>query len=159
MIADPSPIIACAAGWRPSPKWISTLQPAYEALTSGATSFDATAAWANVAMMMGDTRGAPLALICCIHAATLLPAGVEDRRLDAHRDLCLLDLGLGSAPGPVRIAALGEPGTVEAAPAQLESWLARALIPFDGDLARAAWFALRLAATRVGILDGPDPVP
>ena len=160
MIADPSPILVCASRWRPRAGWSDTLGPVYvELTTTDVAGFDATRAWANVAMMMGDTHAAPLALICCLHAATLLPPGVEDRRLHAHRDLCLLDLGLATAPGPIRIATLGDPDTVDAPPSQLEAWLSRALIPFGGDLSRAAWFALRLAATRVGILDGPDPTP
>lgn len=159
MTVDPSPILACAAQWRPRATWVTELRPVYEAIIGGVTGFDATRAWANAAMMMGDTHAAPLALVCCLHAATLLPPGVEDRRLHAHRDLCLLDLGLATAPGPVQIGKLGDPDTVDRKASHLEAWLAGALIPFDGDLARAAMFAVKLAATRVGILDGPDPTP
>lgn len=159
MPVDPSPVIACAAHWRPGRGWADMLREPYAQLAGGATGLDAAGAWANVAMIFGDTRGAPLALVVCVHAARELPDGVEVRRLAAHRDLCLLDLGLATAPGPVRIGALGTPGVVDDRPGHIEAWLARALIPFDGDLARAAKFALDLAAVRLGIVDGPEPVP
>jgi hypothetical protein len=152
-------VLACAAVWRPRVTWASTLREPYEALRAGARGFDATKAWSEVAMLMGDTRGAPLALVVCLHAATELPDGVEDRRLCAHRDLCLLDLGLGHAPGPVKISTLGDPGTVTEQPAQIAAWLAQALVPFDGDLKRAAWYALELAAVRLGISQQPEPQP
>jgi hypothetical protein len=149
---DPSPIIVCAAAWRPRAAWASTLRPAYEALL--VDDRDARA-WAEVAMMMGDTRAAPLALVVCLHAESFAP----DSRLASHRNLCLLDLGLAHADGPVRLVELDNPDVVTANVSALEAWLARALIPFDGGLNRAAWFALRTACLRTGILDGPDPAP
>jgi hypothetical protein len=159
VVIDPSPVIACAAEWRPRTGWAEVLREPYAALVAGAKGLEASHAWSQVAMMMGDTRGAPLALVVCLHAAAELPDGVEDRLLSAHRDLCLLDLGLATAPGPVRIAELGEPGTIEDRPSELEAWVVRALVPFDGELGRAAWYALRLAVVRTGVIDGPEPEP
>jgi hypothetical protein len=158
---DPSPVVACAAAWRPRASWASILRGPYDALAAGATGLAAVAAWSEVAMMMGDTRAAPLALVVCLHAQHELPVGYEDRRLAGHRDLCLLDLGLTRtvAPGPIRIRDLGAPGTVDDHPGELAAWLARALAPFAADLGRAAWFALRTAAVRTGILEAPDPRP
>lgn len=109
-------------------------------------------------MMMGDTRAAPLALVVCLHAERSLGPLLEDRRLAGHRDLCLLELGLAHADGPIRIASLGDPHTVTSDPSSLEAWLQRSLVPFDGDLSRAAWFALRVAARRTDVLD-VDPTP
>jgi len=154
---DPSPVITCAATWKPSPKWASTLERPYAQLTSGATGLAAVAAWSDVIMMLGDTHAAPLALVCCLQAATELPAGVEDRRLDAHRQLCLLDLGLGHADGPVPLKSLGDPDAVAQHPGDLEAWTAQALTPFGGDLAAAARFCLQLAAVRTGVVNGPEP--
>lgn len=153
MPVDPSPVIACAATWRPRAAWASTVRPAYEALEAGATGAAAVTAWCEIAMMMGDTHAAPLALIVCLHAET---EGLDDRRLASHRNLCLLDLGLAHAAGPVRIVDLGDPAIVTGDVSALEAWLARALIPFDGDLSRAAWFALRTACVRTGVIDGPE---
>ena len=151
-------IVECAATWRPNPTWSETIRPAYEALVAGATGLDASHAWSQIAMMMGDTRAAPLALVVCLHAQRSIGPLLEDRRLAAHRDLCMLDLGLAHADGPIRIASLGDPDTVTSDPNTLEAWLQRSLAPFDGDLARAAWFALRVAARRTEILD-VDPMP
>ncbi|MEO8701635.1 MAG: hypothetical protein ABI867_16435 [Kofleriaceae bacterium] len=152
MVADPSPVIACARQWRPNPGWVDVVREPRAALVAGARGLEASQAWSSIAMMMGDTGAAPLALIVCLHADADLPVGVEDRRLSAHRDLCLLDLGLANAPGPVAIAELGSPGVVTDRPADLAAWLARALIPFAGDLRRAAWYALELAAHRMGLV-------
>ncbi|MCB9559675.1 MAG: hypothetical protein H6708_04645 [Kofleriaceae bacterium] len=103
---------------------------------------------------MGDTGAAGLGLLVVLHAEASLPDGVEDRRLGAHRDLFLLDLGLGRAarPDAIPVRALGEPGTVAPAVARREAWLHRQLAPFDGSLARAARFALALAAARTGVI-------
>lgn len=158
---DPSPVLACAARWRPSKGWASTVQPARDALLAGATGLAAAREWSEVAMMMGDTRGAPLALVVCLHAEAGLPAGVEDGRLAAHRNLCLIDLRLAAAvqPGPVKLVELGTPGVVAGHPGPLAAWLAQALAPWRGELDRAAWYALQLAAVRTGIVAAPEPTP
>lgn len=148
-------IVECAATWRPNTKWSSTIRPAYDALVAGVTGLDASYAWSEVAMMMGDTRAAPLALVVCLHAERSLDPLLEDRRLASHRNLCMLDLGLAHAGGRIRISDLH---TVTSDSSTLEAWLQRSLAPFDGDLSRAAWFALRVAARRTEILD-VDPTP
>ena len=127
------------------------LREPYAILKAGATGLEAAGAWANLALVFGDTRAVPLALIVCLHAERGLPEGVEHRRLAAHRDLCLLDLRLASTSGAVKIADLGKPGTVDENLGLLEAWLARALMPFDGDLARAADYALELAGERLAL--------
>lgn len=154
-----SPLLACAVAWRPSAGWSSTVREPYAQLRGGAHGFEASGAWAQIAMMMGDSAATPLALVVCLHAAAALPDGVEDRRLSAHRDLCLLDLGLARARGAVRIGALGDPGAIDDRRDALAVWLVRALAPFGGDLARAAWYALELAAVRTGVRAGPEPTP
>jgi len=146
---DPSPLVACAESWRPNPKWASTVRGARDRLLADPAGLDAVAAWSDLIMMLGDTHAAPLALVCCLHAATLLPAGVEDRRLAAHRHLCVLDLGLGKSDGPIALKTLGDPDAIAERPGDLEAWTARALMPFDGDLAAAARFCLQLAAVRM----------
>jgi len=158
---DPSPVMLCAKAWRPRAAWASTIRPAYELLTAGAIGLEAARAWADVAMMMGDSRAAPLALVVCLHAETLLPPEGDQGRLASHKNLCLLDLGLAAStvPGPIKIVELGQPGAVEDRPGEVAAWLARALIPFDDDLARAARYALHLAAVRTGVIEGPEPVP
>jgi hypothetical protein len=128
-----------ARAWRPSRGWATTAQGAAAALERDPAS---VAAWCELAMMFGDTRAPELALVCCLHARTL---GGDQGRVRAHLDLCLMDLGLGRADGPVPIAALGEPGTVTGDPAVLAAWIAERMAPFDGDAARAARHALAVA--------------
>jgi hypothetical protein len=161
MVIDPSPVVVCAQGWRPNRKWETTIRAPYDALSAGATGIDAARAWAEVAMMMGDSRAAPLALVVCLHAEHGLADGHEARRLAAHRHLCMLDLGLTRAvsPGAIPLVDFGKPDRFEDRPGDLAAWLARALVPFEGDLARAAMFGLRIAAIRTGIIPGPDPAP
>jgi hypothetical protein len=138
------------AHWHPSKKWASTVVPAAEAIERDPTSAEATTAWCDLAMMLGDSHACELALIVCVHAA----AGSRRSnvaRLAAHRELCLLDLGLATAtrPGPVLLAEIGAPGLTRTDDAALQAWLAEALAPFDGDLARAAAAIIALVLARV----------
>jgi hypothetical protein len=139
------------ARWRPSKGWASTLYPAVEIIGRDPTSKDAVAAWCEIAMMLGDTRATPLALIVCLYAEAAAPPRADLRRLHAHRDLCLLELGLAHArrSGPVPIAELGKPELATVHGDALERWLAEQLVPFDGDLAAAAQSVLALALARV----------
>ena len=160
MPVDPSPLLACAGVWRPSKGWGPHIRDSIVALEGGATGLEASKAWCTLAMMAGDTRGAPLALIVCLHAEASLPEGVVDTQIAAHRDLCLMELGIAAPPpGPIPLVDFGKPGMMQHSPGQLAAWLARALIPFDGDLSRAATYVRKLAALRTGLVDGPDPEP
>lgn len=113
--------------------------------------------WARLAMVYGDTGATGVALIVALYGLRVTSDRPE--RLRAHRDLCMLDLGLATAmaPGPVAIASLGDGKTVALDEQRLHSWLAIELAPFDGDLERAARFALELARARTG-LRPDDPV-
>jgi hypothetical protein len=139
--------------WRPSPGWAGVVRPAWQALRGGATGVAAADAWASLAMMLGDTRAAPLCALVCMHAASLLPPGVEHRTLEAHLHLALMDLGLATSAdgGPLPLARLGDPALVRIEAPALASWLERELAPFAGSLAAAADFALDLAAERTGV--------
>src|SRR6185503_13626715 len=141
--------------WRPSPGWADVVRPAWQALRGGVTGMAAADAWAELAMMLGDTRGAPLCVFVCLHAATLLPPHVEHRRLEAHLHLALLDLGLAASRdgGPLPLGQLGDPALVRIQAPALAAWLERELAPFAGSVAQAAEFALTLAAQRTGITD------
>lgn len=140
------------AHWRPSPGWADVVRPACQALRGGATGLAAADAWAELAMMLGDTRAAPLCVFVCLHAGALLPPNVEHRRLEAHLQLALVDLGLAVSAdgGLLPLGRMGDPALVQIAAPQLAAWLERQLAPFGGDLAAAAAFALDLAAERTG---------
>ena len=132
-----------ASRWRPSAGWRSTIEPAVDALARDSTDL---AAWAQVVMMLGDTRAAPFALVVAAYVRTL-PGGASS--IAPHLDLCMLDLGLARADGPVRLGDLGKPGATHSDPADLDTWLATHLEPFDGELVRAAQWILALALTKV----------
>ena len=154
-MSDEQPIAAelYRADWRPAPGWADVVRPAYEALRGGAVGLAAADAWAELAMMLGDTHAAPLCAFVCLHAGSLLPPGVEHRRLEAHLQLALLDLGLATSAdgGVLPVGRMGDPALVRIAAPALAAWLERQLAPFAGDLAAAAGFALDLAAERTGV--------
>jgi len=106
-------------------------------------------AWAQLAMMLGDTGAAPLGLWVALHADRTAPDPAARARIGGHLALFLLDLRLG-ADSP------DKPGHVRILPA-LEAWLDRELAPFAGSLPRAARWVLALAAARTGASPGPDP--
>jgi hypothetical protein len=139
------------ARWRPSRRWASTLYPAVETIGRDPTSADAVTAWCEVAMMLGDTHAAPLGLIVCLYAEAAAPPHADLSRLRAHRDLCLLDLGLAHArrSGHIPIKDLGTPDLATVHDADLDLWVHDQLVPFDGDLAGAAQAVLALALARV----------
>jgi hypothetical protein len=133
-----------ARTWQPSRGWGELVRESADALEADPAD---TAAWSQLAMVFGDTRAAPLALVVCLHASTL---GRDQRGVRAHLDLCLLELGLGRAASvPVPLVALGEPGTVAPASDALARWTAEHLAPFEGDASRAARHALAIAVARL----------
>ena len=140
------------ASWRPSKGWAQTVAPAVAEIERDPSSLAALEAWCQIAMMLGDSHAAPLALIVCLHAEATAPAGADLGRLHAHRNLCLLDLGLASSPGPVRLGDLDRvipPGSTPA----LEAWLHDQLATFDQDLSRATQFVLALVIERMGLAE------
>ena len=144
--------------WRPSRGWADVMRPAFEALRGGAVGLAAADAWAELAMMLGDTRAAPLCVFVCLHASACLPPAVEHRRIEAHLQLALVDLGLAASPdgGMLPLGRMGDPELVRIEAPALAAWLERELSPFGGSLAAAAAFALDLAAERTGVLAAPS---
>src|SRR5438132_1305399 len=91
------------ADWRPAKAWKSLVTEAAAAVERNPGGPDALKAWCQVAMMFGDTGAAPLGLVVCLHAQAVAPPGADLTQLHAHRNLCLLQLGLGRAAraGPI----------------------------------------------------------
>lgn len=148
--------------WRPSPGWSEVVRPAYEVLRDPEAALgDALDAWSRLAMMLGDTRAAPLCVWVCLHAQSRLPAGMRHEGAAAHLGLSLWDLGL-AAPVEVADEAGGTRHVMTCDHDALQGWLDENLAPFrdlGGDeepLARAAVFSLRLAALRTGVITGPS---
>jgi hypothetical protein len=122
-------------------------------------------AWATLAMMLGDTRAAPLCFLVCYHASILGdPSDADGARIGSHMALACCDLGLATWDGDKLVFDY---------PAGL-AWISNELSPFeleppgDGDSwradgtraprelsARAAWFCLGLAALRTEVVSHP----
>ena len=127
--------------WKPSRGWREAFIPAAERIERDPADLKA---WCEVVMVLGDTHATELALIVCLHARTL---GGDQDRLSSHLHLCLLDLGIASAPGPVLLRDPASGMTVDGD--ALAEWSVTHLAPFDGDLARAVAFVLALARSKL----------
>ena len=130
-----------AERWKPGRGWRETFLPAVKRIEKNPADMKA---WCDIVMMLGDTHATELALIVCLHARTL---GGDQARLASHLHLCLLDLGLASAPGPVPLRDPASGMTVDGG--ALAGWTREHLAPFGGDLAKAVAFVLALARTRL----------
>jgi hypothetical protein len=115
--------------WRPDPAWAPVVRRARDLLDKDARDIGA---WADLAMMLGDTGATELGLCVALHANVLAP---DDGRISGHLALFLLDLGLGE---------LSETG-VRPLHDQIDAWLDRQLPTIGGTLEKAAWHALGLA--------------
>jgi len=146
--------------WRPDAGWASFVVPAWEQLRTADGDLTAvdTDAWRQLAIMLGDTGACPLCIMAVSFAQEQLGERVEDRPLQAHLYLCLLDMGLARTHNdePLPLGRAGDPELIDGDPRpDLAAWLAQQLEPVGGDLARAAELALRLAAVRTGLISGP----
>ena len=125
--------------------------PAAQAIERDPASIEATTAWCDIAMMLGDTQAPELALIVCLYAEATAPAGGNLSRLAAHRELCLLDLGLAHATQrrPLPLAEFGAAGLTRTNATAFDAWRTAWLAPFEGDLSRTAQAILALVLARV----------
>lgn len=116
--------------------------------------------WKTAAMIFGDMNALPFCLFVCHHGRSLV--GPESDLFLAHIDLCLWDLGLARPAGryeekrSMPIVDIGKPETFRRDARAAREWLAEQLRPFDGDVERAAVFAMRYTAVRFGFLRGPS---
>jgi len=142
--------------WQPSRTWASIVGPAAIRLARNPGD---VAAWAQLAMMLGDSGAPDLGLILCLHAGRLRASETDRRRVRAHLNLCLMQVGLARPKDSELIPAmsLDRSDWFVVFEARLEAWIARHLAVFDGDLRRAADFVLDLALARTGLRkDEPD---
>ena len=118
--------------WSPDAAWAPVVSRARDLLDKDAADI---AAWADLAMMLGDSGAPELGLVVALHANSLAP---DDERIGGHLALFLLDLGLGE---------LTETG-VRPMHESIERWLEPQL--GGGSLEEAARRALALALEKTG---------
>lgn len=97
-------------------------------------------------------------LFICHHGRSLVPP--DSPAFLGHINLCLWELGLATPAQPDQMGAvpsrdIGKPETFHIDLAAEREWLAEQLRPFDGNVGRAAVFAMGLTAARFGLLRGP----
>ncbi|HEU4408521.1 MAG TPA: hypothetical protein VFS43_24880 [Polyangiaceae bacterium] len=127
--------------WRPPRGWRDTFEPAARRVEQSPAD---TESWCDIIMLLGDTRATEFALLACLRARAL---GADQARLSPHLHLCLLDLGLASASGPVPLRDPASAMTTD--DAALAAWAREHLAPFDGDLGRALTFILELTRSKL----------
>lgn len=142
------------AGWRPDKAWASTVAQAAAVIETSKPGGELLEAWCQIAMVLGDSRAAPLALIVCLHAERTAPHGYNLQRVHSHRNLCLMELGLATIPERL-IPIRDMHQVVHAVSPSVDQWLARELVPVGGDLSRAARFVLALALARLDLAAEP----
>jgi hypothetical protein len=144
--------------YHPHPGWRDWFTQAYTQTMESTDSDERLTGWRTAAIIFGDMHVPVFCLFVCYYGRTLEPT--DSKRFLGHIDLCLWELGLAipSRPndfGGVRSADIGKPDGFHRDAEATQEWLAEQLRPFDGDVERAAVFAMRLTAERFGLLRGP----
>jgi hypothetical protein len=159
MTVDPGwSLHALLRTFQPHESWRSSFGAAYTQAMESPDPEEQLRGFRTAAMILGDMNACLLCLFVCLHGLRLDPSATSS--FWAHRDLCLWSMGLAvprdPAGGAVRIADIGKPEAFHRDDAALDAWMREQLQPFEGDDARAAQFAMRLAAVRLGLLQGPE---
>jgi hypothetical protein len=134
--------------FRPPKSWVPFYKEVAERLRRDSASMPA---WAQLAMALGDSGLPGLALIACLRAEKLARSTDDLRAVAGHRDLCLVQLGLGRFnAGPlVPIADIGKPELINVFEDDLTIWLSRQLQPFGGNLEAAGDHVVKIALAMV----------
>jgi hypothetical protein len=141
--------------FRPHEHWRAWFSEAYAQAMESAELREQLQGWRAAAIILGDMHACLLCLLVCHYGRSLLPP--DSRVFLDHMDLCLWEMGLATPtqPGEVLIGRPGEPETFQRDEKTAKEWLAIQMQPFNGDLKTAAEFAMRFAAVRLGLLQGP----
>lgn len=97
-------------------------------------------------------------MFACYHGRSLVPH--DSQAFLGHIDLCLWELGLATPSildehGAVPSREIGKPETFKRDAVGIAEWISAQFRPFGGGMERAAKFAMRLTAARLGLLHGP----
>ena len=125
--------------------WEGSVERIVTALTTDGRD---TFAWAEFAMMLGDTGAADLCMMVCLHARALDPSDKDDDRIRSHMGLAAWDLGLARREEPAQELISNEQAMAQ--------WMRREVSPFWEGFEAAAHFILGLAAMKVGLVNEPS---
>lgn len=141
--------------YRPHESWCDWFAEAYRKAMTSAQSDEQLEGWKTAAIIFGDMHVPVLCLYVCQHGRSLVPA--ESQAFLDHIHLCLWELGLATPSssdetGAVPLRGVGNPDTFSYNAEAARAWFAEQLQPFSGNVERAAVFAMRLTAERLGLL-------
>src|SRR5262245_62827 len=159
MKVEPHPSWSLASllqNFRPHESWRGWFASAYTQAMESAAPDEQLSGWKNAALILGDMNACVLCLFVCFHGRSLVPPDSCD--FLGHIDICLWDMKLATpaqGEATVAVADVGKPETFRRDDQAIRAWLHEQLRPFGGDVTRAAQFAMRLTAIRLGLLHGP----
>jgi len=144
--------------FNPHESWRGWFAEAYSKAIEADRLEERFAGWKAAAMIFGDMHAPVFCLFVCLHGRSLRPQ--EANRFDAHIDLCLRDLGLATSTRTgtrsIPMTDFGEREMFHRDEAAAVAWLGEQLRPFGGSVKQGAIFAMRLTASRFGLLRGPS---
>ena len=159
MMADVDPrwsLDALFRDFQPHDGWRRWFSEAYAHAMESTQPDEQLKGWKTAAIILGDMHACLLCLFVCHHGRSLVPSSSDS--FLGHIDLCLWEMGLASPtqPGDVLIGEVGKAETFDRADEVARVWLESQLQPFNGELKRAAEFAMGLTAIRLGLMRGPN---
>jgi len=144
--------------YHPHESWRSWFAEAYAKAMESAGLEERVGGWRTAAVILGDMHAVVFCLFVCHHGRSLVSP--DSTLFLSNIDLCLWELGLATpAPkyeGSMPIVDIGKRETFRRDTEAAQAWLSEQLRPFDGSIERAAVFAMRYTALRLGLLRGPS---
>jgi hypothetical protein len=156
---DPSwSLEALLADYHPHEGWRAWFSESYTKAMESSQFGVRLDGWKKAAIIFGDMHVPVLCLFVCHHGRSLVPG--DKAAFLGHIDLCLWELGLAIPSKPDKMGGVPsrDVGKPEAFRRDIEmerEWFAEQLRPFDGNVGKAAVFAMGLTAGRFGMLRGP----
>ena len=142
----------------PHESWRGWFAEAYAKAIESTGLEEQLAGWRAAAMIFGDMNALVFCLFVCLYGRSLRLQ--EANRFDAHIDLCLRDLGLATSirtgTRSLPVTDFGEREMFHRNEAAAVAWIGEQLRPFGGSVKQGAVFAMRLTASRLGLLRGPS---
>ena len=144
--------------YRPHESWCRWFAEAFSHAIESAQPEERLDGWKAAATIFGDMHVPVFCLFVCYHGRSLVPP--QSTAFLSHIDRCLWELGLATPDSPDTLGAvpsrdIGKPETFHGDAEAGAAWLATQLLPFGGNVERAALFAMRLTAAHFGLLSGP----
>ncbi len=143
--------------WGSSPRrgMLIDVRDVARGLLASPTSPEAVSASHQLAMQLGDTGAPELCFAVVEHRQQFQLSNEQHDRLEAHRRMALLDLGLATAKhGDIQLRSIVQEVEIDLRPVAV--FRQTLLEPVGGSLDTVVELAIRLAAIRVDLLPRPE---